>query len=170
MKNFPRGGVPEELPPRARRILPACFAVQPQIGTTSACAENTGSRPNANANLRNYLRVRGEYPLYAQLSTPSWELPPRARRIRFHAPAYQYRVGTTSACAENTIRLKIKPNQERNYLRVRGEYFPPGKPHHLRKELPPRARRIQQALLSPRLENGTTSACAENTLNELGLL
>ena len=37
-------------------------------------------------------------------------------------------------------------------------------------ELPPRARRILNIILNVFLKPGTTSACAENTLNELGLL
>ena len=37
-------------------------------------------------------------------------------------------------------------------------------------ELPPRARRILQPTAVRADTAGTTSACAENTLNELGLL
>ena len=37
-------------------------------------------------------------------------------------------------------------------------------------ELPPRARRIHLARAHEKRVYGTTSACAENTLNELGLL
>ena len=37
-------------------------------------------------------------------------------------------------------------------------------------ELPPRTRRIPRAAIFIRDEEGTTSAYAENTLNELGLL
>ena len=37
-------------------------------------------------------------------------------------------------------------------------------------ELPPRARRIRDLDEHPVQPGGTTSACAENTLNELGLL
>ena len=71
-----------ELPPRARRILTttvplddglgttsACAENTKQvverdirIGTTSACAENTDGNQRRDADLRNYLRVRGEYP------------------------------------------------------------------------------------------------------------
>ena len=58
----------------------------------------------------------------------------------------------------------------RNYLRVRGEYVN----HHTdlmhQLELPPRARRILAVTLQHSMVSGTTSACAENTLNELGLL
>ena len=57
-----------------------------------------------------------------------------------------------------------------NYLRVRGEY---GR-RHLRLleqlELPPRTRRILKNFLANVIAQGTTSAYAENTLNELGLL
>ena len=37
-------------------------------------------------------------------------------------------------------------------------------------ELPPRARRILEWQIRANRSLGTTSACAENTLNELGLL
>ena len=72
-------------------------------------------------------------------------------------------VGTTSACAENTVGASWRPRPSWNYLRVRGEYVVicftsgPGM------ELPPRARRIQEHLPQALLALGTTSACAENT-------
>ena len=50
-----------ELPPRARRILAAWVAVNIACGTTSACAENTGTPGRGFLMVRNYLRVRGEY-------------------------------------------------------------------------------------------------------------
>ena len=58
----------------------------------------------------------------------------------------------------------------RNYLRVRGEYAAQYITYALYMELPPRARRILDQLDRIFKVNGTTSACAENTLNELGLL
>ena len=58
----------------------------------------------------------------------------------------------------------------RNYLRVRGEYLRGIAPAPHPWELPPRARRIPHNLAILTLQTGTTSACAENTLNELGLL
>ena len=57
-----------------------------------------------------------------------------------------------------------------NYLRVRGEYYQLALVSTLAIELPPRARRIRLFELSEVSPAGTTSACAENTLNELGLL
>ncbi len=54
----------------------------------------------------------------------------------------------------------------RNYLRVRGEYVPPVKWFGWNRELPPRARRIQEVNLYHHIKNGTTSACAENTKAE----
>ena len=57
-----------------------------------------------------------------------------------------------------------------NYLRVRGEYSRPIAGLLQGVELPPRARRILYKMVVGVLSEGTTSACAENTLNELGLL
>ena len=51
----------EELPPRARRIPSGIPDQAQQIGTTSACAENTDLGTNFDPKTGNYLRVRGEY-------------------------------------------------------------------------------------------------------------
>ena len=132
-----------ELPPRARRI--------PNI------------RGLAFDIHRNYLRVRGEY-----LNRPgNWydhgELPPRARRIQETGRLPRRSIGTTSACAENTVSGSVGVLYTRNYLRVRGEYCLAKKPHGLHTELPPRARRIPWGFSYAMLAHGTTSACAENT-------
>ena len=71
--------------------------------------------------------------------------------------------GTTSACAENTVRQHRLPSLSWNYLRVRGEYSSDGSPSFKRLELPPRARRIHPLPYNTVPNNGTTSACAENT-------
>ena len=53
-----------ELPPRARRIrYRLCFSTD-HGGTTSACAENTYLILAKPLFIRNYLRVRGEYPAH----------------------------------------------------------------------------------------------------------
>ena len=51
--------------------------------------------------------------------------------------------GTTSACAENTVRQHRLPSLSWNYLRVRGEYTHIFSVRNPSGELPPRARRIQ---------------------------
>ena len=111
-------------------------------GTTSACAENTSENRRPRGGFRNYLRVRGEYVLSPTPVACWWELPPRARRIRRALSMACSRIGTTSACAENTAGAAAGPPAGWNYLRVRGEY----RGRHLRPleqpELPPRARRI----------------------------
>ena len=132
-----------ELPPRARRIPNGFGIIGIVLGTTSACAENTCGAPYTPALNRNYLRVRGEY------SSPKYhwycklELPPRARRIPLQNQRRILKVGTTSACAENTFVQFLHGQFRRNYLRVRGEYsnhvFTDTNPT----ELPPRARRIR---------------------------
>ena len=163
------GGTPKrkaastELPPRARRIhlvWPKCGG---DAGTTSACAENTRSLTLLARNGMNYLRVRGEYASCSAASRTFWELPPRARRIR-GAFYRNIRVpGTTSACAENTLRLALLAGVGGNYLRVRGEYWCAVRPPSHQAELPPRARRIPHCRFTRRFNRGTTSACAENT-------
>ena len=114
--------------------------------------------------------MRGEYcnRELTQASLP--ELPPRARRILIINQAVISVVGTTSACAENTDREPKITDIARNYLRVRGEYMSFCMLVRARAELPPRARRILTDLRIISITDGTTSACAENTLNELGLL
>ena len=63
--------------------------------------------------------------------------------------------------------VKAFPPLAGNYLRVRGEYQPQPRPGQCRRELPPRARRIQKQMEDMGLEFGTTSACAENTHGEM---
>ena len=95
---------PWELPPRARRIPISTLLPINCLGTTSACAENTGiwlaggvlagttSACAENTSLGqtsflgsgNYLRVRGEYWRNANDPGTLAELPPRARRIQVY--------------------------------------------------------------------------------------
>ena len=91
------------------------------------------------------------------------ELPPRARRILTFQLFRHPFAGTTSACAENTVNDGEVHQGAGNYLRVRGEYqiFSKRGMHSL--ELPPRARRIRVAVPLGPIDQGTTSACAENT-------
>ena len=108
--------------------------------------------------------MRGEYP--STISRTLWmtELPPRARRIRMRKLCFITQQGTTSACAENTRRPGRCPPWWWNYLRVRGEYAPQCRWKRHDQELPPRARRILRIEWKITIEDGTTSACAENTL------
>ena len=152
-----------ELPPRARRILSNPTPQTRNMGTTSACAENTWPVRGCSHSLRNYLRVRGEYSNPSQRGFDHEELPPRARRIQVAAGGPNNQLGTTSACAENTFQIVIHDTEAGNYLRVRGEYQKPCSPPMALWELPPRARRIQVAAGGPNNQLGTTSACAENT-------
>ena len=160
----------KELPPRARRILLVSTLAWACSGTTSACAENTCGRSTNAAYTRNYLRVRGEYSAWRGLLGQILELPPRARRILKRCGCLGGGVGTTSACAENTAHCLYHLQARWNYLRVRGEYGAERQKSCPPLELPPRARRIRLGPISFATSHGTTSACAENTLNELGLL
>ena len=136
------GGPCHELPPRARRIhYDAAFLLR-LLGTTSACAENTRHECGPWRLLRNYLRVRGEYPVSPWNSWSTRELPPRARRIHCNHSVILTFPGTTSACAENTCSSFPPPCHGWNYLRVRGEYHHQQPRPRQAAELPPRARRI----------------------------
>ena len=134
-------------------------------GTTSACAENTSKRAKHAFSARNYLRVRGEYEWDSVPVIPSLELPPRARRIQVIYEDSSAVDGTTSACAENTACHGGVTAATRNYLRVRGEYAFGKVLVNRSRELPPRARRIPEDAAEEGEEEGTTSACAENTLS-----
>ena len=92
-----------ELPPRARRIQHYHGRNPRRHGTTSACAENTAHHHPGRKYSGNYLRVRGEYTLRKSTIRAPRELPPRARRIPYPGQASTGRLGTTSACAENTL-------------------------------------------------------------------
>ena len=159
-----------ELPPRTRRIPGIRATGALLMGTTSAYAENTPTFWERGAYGWNYLRVRGEYPTTRCRRHGRKELPPRTRRIQFMPSDYDLRGGTTSAYAENTCAVGVSGWKKRNYLRVRGEYILTCLPILSRSELPPRTRRILQIINSRFSKPGTTSAYAENTLNELGLL
>ena len=172
-----------ELPPRARRIPPFWPGMRGGSGTTSACAENTFTKQLDGIMIRNYLRVRGEYYIYRNLASgggnylrvrgeyedagigalSALELPPRARRILHQINPYTGEIGTTSACAENTVGGVVIMESSGNYLRVRGEYFRIHSTILVVLELPPRARRILNLGGLCRAFTGTTSACAENT-------
>ena len=136
-----------ELPPRARRIHILMNVAEPQVGTTSACAENTPRFSSSTKTRRNYLRVRGEYGDAPPKPLQNGELPPRARRIPGLALTAHACRGTTSACAENTTSRCGRSRQARNYLRVRGEYCCQESFYSLQLELPPRARRIRGLIL-----------------------
>ena len=113
-----------ELPPRARRIHLPAIPEGDDLGTTSACAENTSKVSLIVLAIVNYLRVRGEYCEREFRHIHDLELPPRARRIRRAGSCAGGRVGTTSACAENTANRVSSNGIGGNYLRVRGEYLP----------------------------------------------
>ena len=112
----------QELPPHARRIRLARCGVNNIHGTTSACAENTGKTDGLKISGRNYLRMRGEYSSCVVGQDTTLELPPHARRIPQAFTQGFRTLGTTSACAENTLRRPKRKQPLRNYLRMRGEY------------------------------------------------
>ena len=108
--------------------------------------------------------MRGEYSSSPITPVTRSELPPRARRILPRQGGEGVEEGTTSACAENTGEIVDLVDHGRNYLRVRGEYFRLLSARSEPLELPPRARRIRGVMFATYVSDGTTSACAENTL------
>ena len=131
-----------ELPPHARRIPDEEWRVPVHEGTTSACAENTQSGTKYPLLHRNYLRMRGEYRNVTFAASCDMELPPHARRIHPVQGKQSCRLGTTSACAENTALPEPAAGHPRNYLRMRGEYSKAKALGRYYWELPPHARRI----------------------------
>ena len=134
--------LPEELPPRARRIPLLASRAASASGTTSAHAENTSRIGIVRQILGNYLRARGEYGETTRKQSRPMELPPRTRRIRQTAGKNGVEVRTTSAHAENTNSNYTTPMSPRNYLRARGEYSERQTERTIIMELPPRTRRI----------------------------
>ena len=112
----------KELPPRTRRIPVKISKGLRRVGTTSAHAENTSPPENCSPPERNYLRARGEYAGQRAEKALTEELPPRARRIPPRNEHPSHALGTTSACAENTLPISVFKRFIWNYLRVRGEY------------------------------------------------
>ena len=108
--------------------------------------------------------MRGEYGGTGGSGVQGGELPPRARRIQRAILDALTGVGTTSACAENTVGHGAGLFARWNYLRVRGEYRSRSTCSAKSSELPPRARRIPGQASAPLITGGTTSACAENTM------
>ena len=132
-------------------------------GTTSACAENTSQAPPPPPSPVNYLRMRGEYVVLRWWEEIWTELPPHARRIRLFRLLTGTWLGTTSACAENTSPVWFGQCRNRNYLRMRGEYWLSVRFFGGHSELPPHARRIRTRFDHFIRVKGTTSACVENT-------
>ena len=114
----------------------------------------------------NYLRVRGEYTRISTAVRTKMELPPRTRRIPSSNAKVSFTCGTTSAYAENTLKILTDLGVDRNYLRVRGEYNAVMAMNPFIAELPPRTRRIHNWSTRFIFSNGTTSAYAENTRAE----
>ena len=107
--------------------------------------------------------MRGEYHSGHWQRFYASELPPHARRILAQALELLAKIGTTSACAENTSIGEELFVPLWNYLRMRGEYESHRGGTGIKLELPPHARRIPVGEDVGFHAHGTTSACAENT-------
>ena len=91
------------------------------------------------------------------------ELPPLARGIQLFTLFLALHIGITPACAGNTALRGLTRRSERNYPRLRGEYFAIASLSCGLWELPPLARGIPPAQPVNLLAVGITPACAGNT-------
>ena len=132
-----------EIPPRARRRVPARGEHARDPGNTSACAEKRWAAAWAVAEERKYLRVRGEE--------------------SHSTSAIVGGVGNTSACAEKRRCPSSSRRWPWKYLRVRGEEATMVPSGAVLKEIPPRARRREVHAAQVRGTQGNTSACAEKS-------
>ena len=150
-----------ELPPHARRRVPAGKFDHSAFGITSACAEKSARPYVWGPPARNYLRMRGEEQRHLGTTQTDPELPPHARRRARSNFTVISGGGITSACAEKS-RLEYRPyHPHRNYLRMRGEEERLMSARAAVMELPPHARRRVGSRLLEHLLQGITSACAE---------
>ena len=109
-------------PPRARGIRTLHKTARTRLGTTPACAGNTGRSLGLLGSSGDHPRVRGEY-FSPSSSHSTWKgPPPRARGIRRVGADDFAGVGTTPACAGNTSSSPCGAARGRDHPRVRGEY------------------------------------------------
>ncbi|KRK97319.1 hypothetical protein FD04_GL001333 [Secundilactobacillus odoratitofui DSM 19909 = JCM 15043] len=109
-------------PPHARRILLKNLASATMMGITSACAENTCASTGKRIQLRDHLRMRGEYSVNSLPSNAKKGSPPHARRIHGGNGKGTLLERITSACAENTDGKWPCSSRFGDHLRMRGEY------------------------------------------------
>ena len=175
----------QELPPHARRRDFWFLSFLKNHGITSACAEKRLQAWPGLIQSWNYLRMRGEEFVLQPSPAFKAELPPHARRRGGAEANTGPNNGITSACAEKRFSQYRSPWLFRNYLRMRGEEYPPGSLIIPPSELPPHARRRANlsSITRDPLRNylrmrgeehdsaclgyamsGITSACAEKSL------
>ena len=130
-----------ELPPHTRRRARRAAKEHLATGITSAYAEKSPDRCLPGGCRRNYLRIRGEEPAFAENGSTDWELPPHTRRRDLAASSAWSLTGITSAYAEKSDRCAFDYNRQRNYLRIRGEEFVLTPMRSIGGELPPHTRR-----------------------------
>ena len=155
-----------ELPPHARRRDARLAPGSTQSGITSACAEKRLQAWPGLIQSWNYLRMRGEEFVLQPSPAFKAELPPHARRRGGAEANTGPNNGITSACAEKRFSQYRSPWLFRNYLRMRGEEYPPGSLIIPPSELPPHARRRVPSTMAHAAMHGITSACAEKRVPE----
>ena len=130
---------------------------------TSACAEQTRPTSRRTSRSRDHLRVCGADPVWHKNRGVKDGSPPRVRsRQRPRILPYS-RIGITSACAEQTIRLHQFPPLFRDHLRVCGADAAFGAGDTAHSGSPPRVRSRRPAEHHRICPQGITSACAEQT-------
>ena len=149
------------LPPRVRsRPMPSCNRSSGG-GITSACAEQTLVDRLSDMVDADYLRVCGADSVSALPVHPGNGLPPRVRSRLGEISSISARAGITSACAEQTVWMRMASSSMPDYLRVCGADDVGIIGRGLVGGLPPRVRSRPGTLARTRLWSGITSACAE---------
>ena len=150
-------------PPRVRSRLHAHVGDRHVRGITSACAEQTDSPRPDDGLCRDHLRVCGADFWYIAGVGCAGGSPPRVRSRLVFLSVAVYRLGITSACAEQTMRCRRTVAAEGDHLRVCGADWLRNEPQSHGLGSPPRVRSRRTKTTTSSPCRRITSACAEQT-------
>ena len=150
-------------PPRVRSRQTKGHQIYSGIRITSACAEQTYLCGTNGVSIGDHLRVCG-----ADSASHNWASflrgsPPRVRSRLTVEGGEGSPVGITSACAEQTIRVRSHTEPWWDHLRVCGADAERKAKEEWRKGSPPRVRSRQTGQAEQQDRPRITSACAEQT-------
>ena len=131
-------------PPRLRRTGRPADGQHPDMGFTSAPAENRVGCAVLTGMCRFHLRACGEQHLPCDWPAYSWVSPPRLRRTGVKEAAQAFHVGFTSAPAENRPAATRSPAARWFHLRACGEQVSTARTWASVTVSPPRLRRADQ--------------------------